>query len=56
MRLAETPARGATPAPRRIDQGPLRIATDALKKASRKKFKRVDRKLIEAAVDPDMLD
>ncbi|MFK7990444.1 MAG: ExeA family protein [Sandaracinaceae bacterium] len=33
-----------------------RIATDALKRASRKKLKRVDRKLIEAAVDPDKLD
>ena len=33
-----------------------RIATDALKRASRKKLTRVDRKLIEAAVDFDMLD
>ena len=33
-----------------------RIATDALRRASRKKLKRVDRKLIEAAVDPDMID
>lgn len=33
-----------------------RVATDALKRASRKKFKRVDRKLLEEAVDVDMLD
>jgi len=33
-----------------------RIATDALKRASRKKLKRVDRKLIEAAVESDVFD
>jgi len=33
-----------------------RIATDALKRASRKKLKRVDRKLLESAIDIDELD
>lgn len=33
-----------------------RIATDALKRAARKKLQRVDRKLLEAAVDLDLLD
>lgn len=33
-----------------------RIATDALKRASRRKLKRVDRKLLESAIDIDQLD
>ena len=33
-----------------------RIATDALKRASRKKLKRVDRKLLESAFDIDELE
>ena len=33
-----------------------RLATDALQRASRRKLKRVDRKLLEAAVDIDEID